>query len=647
VSTNLNAVLVANRGEIARRIQRSVRDLGLRALAVYVEEDRDALFAVEADEGVLIDSYLDAEAVIAAALELRADAVHPGYGFLAENASFAAAVENAGLVWIGPEPRAIEAMGDKIAAKAVAEAASVRTLPTTTDLTVAGARTIGFPVMVKAAAGGGGKGMRVVTDEAELSDAVTLAAREAQTSFGDDRLFLERYVTRGRHVEVQLLGDGQGGLVHLGERECSIQRRHQKIIEESPAPVLTTEDREEICAAALRLGAELDYRSAGTVEFLYDEDSREFYFLEVNARLQVEHPVTEAVTGIDLVREQLRVAAGESLGFTQADVSFTGHAIEARLCAEDVVAGFLPATGVLEAFSSTPVPGVRWDSGVAAGSRVGTSFDSMLAKVIAYGTTRREAARLLARALRGLHVGGVTTNRDLLVVLLEHPDFAAGATNAALVETGVQDLEQVADQEDESRAAVLATLWLHKRREVSVLAGVALPPAWRNGRLPAQVVRLDSGRTVHEVGYSRRRDGGFDLGAVGSARIVEWSEDSIAVELDRRRLRARVTEAGDRLYVQTSRGTVSFDREPRFPDADRARDPRDVLAPMAGVVTEVRCAPGQPAVEGETLVVVEAMKMELQVRAHTDGTVAEILVAVGQRVDVGNVLLRLDGEERG
>ncbi|SCG72035.1 Acetyl/propionyl-CoA carboxylase, alpha subunit [Micromonospora inositola] len=640
----MHAVLVANRGEIARRVQRSVREMGLRALAVYVEEDRDALFAVEADEAVLVDSYLDADAIIAAALELGADAVHPGYGFMAENASFAAAVERAGLIWIGPEPGAIEGMGDKLAAKRVAEAAAVPTLPTTTDLTVAGARAIGFPVMVKAAAGGGGKGMRVVTEEAQLADAVTLAAREAEASFGDGRLFLERYVARGRHVEVQLLGDGRGGLVHLGERECSLQRRHQKIIEETPSPVLTPHDREEICAAALRLGAELDYRSAGTVEFLYDEDAREFYFLEVNTRLQVEHPVTEAVTGVDLVREQLRVAAGEDLGYGQDDITHTGHAIEARLCAEDVATGFLPATGTLEAFAAPDVPGVRWDSGVGPGSRIGTSFDSMLAKVIAYGSSREEAARRLARALRGLHTGGVTTNRDLLVVLLEHPDFVAGLTNAELVEAAVADLEKMVEQGEEERAAVLASLWLYKRRERTVLAGVALRPAWRNGRLPAQVVRLAVGERVHEIAYTRRRDHGFDLGPLGTARIVDWSPDSVAVELGRRRLRAQVTATGDRVHVQTQRGTVTFVVRPRFPDAAQASDPGDVRAPMAGIVSEVRCTPGHGASEGDTLVVIEAMKMELQVRAHLDGQIDELCVGVGQRVDVGDVLLRLRGE---
>ncbi|MHB1717163.1 MAG: ATP-binding protein, partial [Acidimicrobiales bacterium] len=384
-------LLVANRGEIARRIIATATAMGLRSVAVYADDDADAPFVGEADEAVHLGSgYLDGAAIIEAALATGADAVHPGYGFLSENAAFAADVQSAGLVWVGPSPAVIAAMGDKLAAKRAAVAAGVATLPSTED--PAGGDEVGYPLLVKAAAGGGGKGMRVVNSADELAEAVAAARREAAAGFGDDRVFLERYVARSRHVEIQVLGDAHGTLVHLGERECSIQRRHQKIIEESPSPVIDAAMRAAMGAAALALAEAIGYQSAGTVEFLVDEATREFFFLEVNTRLQVEHPVTEEVTGKDLVREQLRIAAGEPLGYGQEDVTFSGHAIEARLYAEDPSAGFLPATGTLTAYEPAAVPVVRWDSGVEVGSVVGVRFDPMLAKVVAHAPTRSEAA---------------------------------------------------------------------------------------------------------------------------------------------------------------------------------------------------------------------------------------------------------------
>ncbi|HKH24243.1 MAG TPA: biotin carboxylase N-terminal domain-containing protein, partial [Acidimicrobiales bacterium] len=378
----IGSVLVANRGEIARRVFRTARAMGLRCVAVYAQADADAPFVTEADEAVRLPAgYLDGPSIIAAATATGAEAVHPGYGFLAENADFAAAVGAAGLTWVGPPAEVIAAMGDKLAAKRAAVAAGVPTLGSSDD--PGGDRDVGYPLLVKAVGGGGGKGMRIVESPAELADAVAAAGREAASAFADGRVFLERYVARARHVEVQVLGDAHGGLVHLGERECSIQRRHQKIVEESPSPVVDPDLRAAMGDAALRLARALGYRSAGTVEFLVDDATREFFFLEVNTRLQVEHPVTEEVTGLDLVREQFRIAAGERLGYEQTDITFTGHAVEARLYAEDPANGFLPATGVLAAFTPTPEPAVRWDSGVETGSIVGLHFDPMLAKVIA------------------------------------------------------------------------------------------------------------------------------------------------------------------------------------------------------------------------------------------------------------------------
>ena len=407
--TPIRSVLVANRGEIARRVFRTARSMGMRCIAVFADADADAPFVQEADEAVrLPGSYLDAEAVLAAAQQTDAEAIHPGYGFLSENAAFARAVTEAGIRWVGPSPDVIESMGDKIAAKRVA-------VGRRSDTAIVGGSaadaptieaTVGYPLLVKASAGGGGKGMRIVESADDLADAVQSAQREALSGFGDETVFLERYVASSRHIEIQILGDAHGNVVHLGERECSIQRRHQKIVEESPSPVVDAEMRTAMGEAALSLARHMGYESAGTVEFLVDDATREFFFLEVNTRLQVEHPVTEEVTGIDLVREQLRVAGGAELGYDQDDIDWSGSAIEVRLYAEDPDNDFLPATGTLSAYRPADEPVVRWDSGVEEGV-VGVDFDPMLAKVIAHGPTRAEAAGRLALALERMHLGGV------------------------------------------------------------------------------------------------------------------------------------------------------------------------------------------------------------------------------------------------
>ena len=485
-------LLVANRGEIARRVFRTARAMGMRCAAVFSDADAGAPFVAEADVAVrLPGGYLDAEAVVAAALAVGADAVHPGYGFLAENAGFARAVAGAGLVWVGPAPEAIETMGDKLAAKAAAAAAGVPTLPSSEDPADAG--DVGFPLMVKAAAGGGGKGMRLVSDPADLDEAVAAARREALGGFGDDTVFLERYVPRCRHIEIQILGDAHGDVVHLGERECSIQRRHQKIIEESPSTAVDDGLRAAMGAAAVGLARSIGYSSAGTVEMLLDDDTGEFFFLEVNTRLQVEHPVTEEVTGIDLVREQLRVAAGERLGYGQSDIAFAGHAIEARLYAEDPAAGFLPAVGTLAAFSPAAEPAVRWDSGVEAGTTVGLDFDPMLAKVIAHAPTRAEAAGRLALALERLHVGGVTTNRHFLAAALRSAAFAAGDTTTDFIERAAPSRAPTPTPSQCLQAAVAAAMWLQAAERCEARTLGWMPSGWRHGRLPPERVEVSVG----------------------------------------------------------------------------------------------------------------------------------------------------------
>ena len=636
--TPITSLLVANRGEIARRVFRTAQAMGLRTIAVFADADAGAPFVTEADQAVrLPGGYLDGDAVLAAALAAGADAVHPGYGFLSENAGFARAVVDAGLVWVGPAPEVIEAMGDKINAKAAAVAAGVPTLPSTEDPAAAG--EVGYPLLVKASAGGGGKGMRIVERAEDLDEAVAAARREALSSFGDDRVFLERYVARSRHVEIQILGDAHGTVVHLGERECSIQRRHQKIGEESPSPVVDDAMRAAMGDAALGLARAIGYTSTGTVEFLVDDATREFFFLEVNTRLQVEHPVTEEVTGVDLVREQLRVATGLAVDARAAAATFTGHAIEVRLYAEDPANGFLPATGTVAAFAPAAEPAVRWDSGVEAGSVVGTSFDPMLAKVVAHAPTREEAAGRLALALERLHLGGLTTNRDFLVAVLRSPAFLAGDTTTDFIERTAPALGIEPDLAGLERMGPVAALWLQGRNRAAATVWATLPSGWRNARLPAQEVALRWGDVEHTVRYQARRDGTFQVGDDGTAIVHRWAPDGIDVEVDGHRTTARITLDGERLHLSVGSSTATVELLPRFTVPGPAEVAGGFTAPMPGVVLDVRVEPGAVVVAGQTLVVLEAMKMEHHMAAPADGVVAEVRVTAGQQVENGALLL--------
>ena len=635
-----SSLLIANRGEIARRIIRGAHSMGVRCVCVYVDADSNSPHVFEADEAVhLTTGYLDADAVLEAALRSGAQAIHPGYGYLSENSGFARRVQDAGLVWVGPSPEVIAAMGDKLAAKRLAVGAGVPVLASSEDPN--DAELVGYPLMVKAAAGGGGKGMRIVHDPLQLEDALSGARREAQSGFGDDRVFIEHYVGRSRHIEVQILGDHYGNLVHLGERECSIQRRHQKLIEESPSPIVDPAMRQEMGEAALTLARAIGYQSAGTVEFLVDDDSRAFYFLEVNTRLQVEHPVTEEVTGIDLVREQLRVASGAPLGYTQSDVTFTGWAIEARLCAEDPAAGFLPATGTLAAFDMSPEPVVRLESGVIAGSVVSVSFDPMLAKVIAHAPTRAEAAAKVALAL-----DGVMTNRDFLAATLRHEDFLTGETTTAFIEHSNPARSLELSAEELSFAATAGALWLQcvNRDQAAVLAHV--PSGWRNARLPPQQVHFRVGDEDMEVRYRALRDGTFDVEGRGVARVHGWGPGHVDLELDGLRSQVRVTRSRDLLLVQSRRGTLTFMSIPRFVVPGVEPPQGGLSAPMPGAIIDVRVCSGQSVVKGETLVVMEAMKMEHVISAPATGIVGEVFVTTGQQVENGVVLLTLDPSEK-
>ena len=643
---SFDTLLVANRGEIARRVIRTAHEMGIRCVAVYVDADCDAPHIGDADEAVrLPGSYLDGKAILEAARATAAGAIHPGYGFLSENAGFAAEVVAAGLVWVGPSPEAIEQMGDKLLAKALAERAEVPTLPGGEDL--GDADSVGYPLLVKAAAGGGGKGMRIVESPADLEESIAAAQREAASGFGDDRVFLERYLRRARHIEIQILGDAHGAVVHLGERECSIQRRHQKILEESPSPRVDASLREKMGEAALRLARTLGYQSAGTVEFLLDDDTGEFFFLEVNTRLQVEHPVTEAVTGIDLVREQLRIAWGERLGYQQADIRFAGSAIEARLYAEDPANDFLPATGQLVAFAPAAEPAVRWDSGVVRGTVVGTDFDPLLAKVIAHAPTRIEAAGRLALALERTHLGGVTTNRDFLVATLRRPEFLAGDTTTDFIER-VAPLRSLSLTDDEAdRQARVAALWIQgaNRAEAQVLA--TTPSGWRNARMPHQRIEFCCGEREIEVAYRHERGGRFRFADGTDARIHAWSPDALDVEIGGRRSRTQITRADDALVVHGPRGDLELAVLPRFEIPGSEEASGGFVARMPGKVIDLRVKVGDAVNAGQTLVVLEAMKMEHPMNAIEDGVVLEVRVAPGDQVESGAVLLVVEPASAG
>lgn len=655
----IRKLLVANRGEIARRIMRTARAMGLTTVAVYADGDAASPFVREADEAVALhgvtagESYLDVPKLVGAATLVGADAVHPGYGFLSENAAFARAVLAAELRWVGPGPETIAAVGDKLAAKKLMAEAGVPTLPSlaVADLPAAdlarSAEPLGYPLLVKAAAGGGGKGMRIVRAPGELADAVTSARREARSAFGDDTVFLEPYLESPRHVEIQILGDGDGHLIHLFERECSIQRRYQKIIEESPSPALDDDLRERMCRAAVAAGRAIGYVSAGTVEFMLDGHGR-FYFLEVNARLQVEHPVTEAVTGLDLVREQLRVAEGRSLGRDQQDVRSTGHAIEVRLYAEDPARDFLPAPGHVLLWSPPSDPPARFDAGVESGSEVSAQFDPLLAKVIVHAPTRVEAAYRLARVLERLRVHGVTTNRDFLVGVLRHPAFLAGGTTTDFIDHHQLPRARVPVEAEVRLAALAAALFDQacRRREARVLATV--PSGWRNNPSAMQQASYRHGDRELIVEYRREPEGRFAwkaTGRSGHARIHHVEEDGLDLEVDsvRRRL-AILAHGGDR-WVQTAAGEIHLVEMPRFPAAEPETVAGGHAAPTPGRVVEVSVAIGEHIVAGQKLVAIEAMKMEHYVLAITSGRVREIRVEVGSQVEAGQMLVILDTQE--
>jgi len=634
-------LLIANRGEIACRIIKTAHEMGISCVAVYTEADTHSPFVRMADQAIkLTDSYLNGNEIINAAKQTGAEAIHPGYGFLSENAKFARAVQKEGLIWVGPNSRVITSMGDKLKAKDIAEKAGVPTLPMTTDPKKA--NTIGYPILIKAAAGGGGKGMRIVEDKKDLKEAIAGAQREAKTGFGDDRVFIERYVASSRHIEIQILGDSQGNVVHLGERECSIQRRHQKIIEESPSPRVDSEMRTAMGDAAIKLAKKLKYESAGTVEFLVDDKTGEFWFLEVNTRLQVEHPVTEEVTGKDLVYEQLRIARGEELGYSQDDITWKGSSIEARLYAEDPSNDFLPATGTLIAYESDTNIDARWDTGIEQGSVVGTDFDPMLAKVITKGKTRVDAANKLALALESLHIGGVTTNRDFLVASLRSEDFLKGKTTSDFIEKSNPQRAVVLKGSALENATSAAALWIQGQNRENANILKEIPTGWRNSRLPRQKMTLSYLDNEVEVTYKSNRDGSFAVNEETIAKVIDWTPSGIDIEINSSRFYSKITQADDNIVVHGPWGDALFKILPRFTLPGSEIQAGGLIAPMPGKVIDLKVKVGSKVKKGDTLVILEAMKMEHQVKASEDGKVTKVLIKKDDQLENGALLMVVD-----
>jgi acetyl-CoA/propionyl-CoA carboxylase, biotin carboxylase, biotin carboxyl carrier protein len=634
----LGSVLVANRGEIARRVIRTLRRRGIRSVAVYTDVDAAAPHVREADEAVRIAGYLDIEALVAAAAWTGAHAVHPGYGFLSENAGFARACADAGLTFVGPPPDAIELMGDKVRAKAAAESSGVPIVPSYEP------ESAQFPVMVKAAAGGGGRGMRIVERPEDLDQAIEAAKREALAGFGDDAVFIERFLPRARHIEVQVIADAHGTVRHLAERECSLQRRHQKVIEEAPSPVVDPELRERLGAEAVALARAAGYVNAGTVEFIADvDDPSEHYFLEMNTRLQVEHPVTELVTGLDIVELQLRVAAGDPL--PEFELRIQGHAIEARVNAEDPAVGFLPSTGTVVGYREPAVPGIRVDSGIERRSRITTDHDSLLCKVTAHADDREAALARLDRALADTAILGVTTTTSFLRRLIATEEVRSGRIDTALI--GRLELSPPAiDEPEVATAAALIQAAVTAERAsddpFEALAGFRIGglPGWSHwliavdGGAPVEIrTRGGAGRPEYDVGHgpvqaevSRIGKQAFSIAAGGGRVTWDYAYEGNVIWLGRA-------------------GHVWRTRRASSEEADEASVPGDLRAPTPGQVMLVRASAGDQVAAGDPVVVIESMKMELTIAAPVAGTITSIAVSEGDNVEVDQHLASIEPSE--
>ena len=668
-------ILIANRGEIACRVIKTARRMGIRTVAVYSEADKDARHVELADEAVLIgpapsrESYLVADRIIAACKQTGAEAIHPGYGFLSENAEFSRRVEEAGIIFIGPKHKSIAAMGDKIASKELAAKARVNTIPgwnkpiESPERAVEIARDIGYPVMIKASAGGGGKGLRVAFNDKDAHEGFASCRNEARNSFGDDRVFIEKFVEEPRHIEIQVLGDAHGNCVYLWERECSIQRRHQKVIEEAPSPFLDDKTRKAMGEQAVALARAVDYQSAGTVEFVVGKD-RSFYFLEMNTRLQVEHPVTECITGLDLVEQMIRVAAGEKLGFAQQDIRRNGWAIECRINAEDPFRNFLPSTGRLVKYrpptptmeAAQPVPaegGVRVDTGVYEGGEIPMYYDSMIAKLIVHGFDRADAIRRMREALNGFVIRGVTSNIPFQAALLAHPRFASGDFNTGFIAEHYGKgfrAEDVPHDDPEFLVALAAAAYRRYRERASRISGQLPGHELRIGEDFVAVVKGEAGQHRHVP--VRIRPGStlvIELEGKSYEIAKDWSFGGIrasgscngrpfTAQIEREGLWTRVAHNGRRIdaMLLSARASELLRVMPYKAPADMSKF---LLSPMPGLLVQVAVKPGQAVQAGERLAVIEAMKMENVLVAQQDGTVKELLAGQGESLAVDQPIL--------
>lgn len=661
MTTYIRRILVANRAEVARRVFRTARTLGIETVAVASDADLAASWTHDADIVVPLggstprESYLDVSKVLAAATASGADAIHPGYGFLAEDANFAEAVRAAGLVWIGPTPDAMRSMAGKVEAKRIAAAAGVPLVPGA-EITgdsqaewLLAATGVGYPLLVKASAGGGGKGMRLVADESQLVESVETARREAASAFGDPTVFLERYVTPAHHVEVQIFGDTHGNVIHLLDRECSVQRRHQKVVEECPAPGLTDEVRTHIRAAAVSLASSIGYVGAGTVEFVVSGSGadQEFFFLEMNTRLQVEHPVTELVTGTDLVAWQIAVASGEPLPLSQEQVEQRGSAIEVRLYAEDPAHDWMPSHGRLHEFSAPESPRLRVDTGVAGGDDITTFYDPMLAKVVSHAPTRTQAAATLASGLRRFRIDGPVTNRDALVAVLEHDAFLSADTPTSFFDDHPEVLTPAVPP------AVVQAHLLAATEHVLLVEQVSSPlpfvgAGWRNVLGQGVVTTLVREGVHHTVTMKRRADGSRDwliddqpVAALVSAEVLGTTH----VTIDGLRRGIRVSAIDGHIYCHDGLWSSRIQVVPRFADSEHEGGAGGPETPVPGTITAVLVAVGDHVAAGDTLVVLEAMKMEHRIRSDVDGTVTAIRVGVGENVDAHHLVAEVASDE--
>src|SRR5499426_2846690 len=651
-------ILIANRGEIALRVMRSCHSMGVETVAVYSDADADAPHVRFAGEAVHLgaaparESYLRIEKIIEAARRTGAEAIHPGYGFLSENAEFAVSCAAAGIVFIGPPAAAIRAMGLKNSARRLAGEAGAPVVPgydgedQSAETLRARMIEIGFPVLIKASAGGGGKGMRVVRAESAIDGAVEAARRESEKAFGDGSLLVEKFIEGARHVEVQILGDARGNLVHLFERDCSLQRRHQKIVEESPSPAVNEELRRKMGAAAVNIGRAIGYTNAGTVEFILGP-SGEFYFIEVNTCLQVEQPVTEMITGLDLVRLQIEIAEGRPLPFSQGDLKAEGHAIEARLYAEDPGNDFLPSTGKILELHLPAIQeggGVRIDSGIESGMEVGIHYDPMLAKLVARGENRDDAIRKLVYALRQSSIQGLRTNRDFLIRALDHPDFKRGRAHTGFIAEHLAELIADHDPRLNRDSLVAAALYLQNRWQGSEGLLTELPPSYRNNPYRDPSIKFQIGGDEIGVSWSQTGAGAYRARVFDStvtAQVLSSAPDVIRIEIDGVQRAFRIAEAGDELYVHSSLGSLVINRPYRHPMRHAASEQASANSPMPGKVLKILVETGQKVSAGDPLIILEAMKMEHTMRAMAPGVVEAVLVSDGEVVGPGQLLVQI------